>query len=197
MAKDPADRFQTAAAMRVALAQPPRRPASVPSGRRSTIWWIVPTVVLLAVGALAIAFGRDDDDPSSTVSSTVSSTAPLTGATAVVPPDTVAPSTAAPTPAPTTAPFTNPPTTAATIVAGSIEELVGLLDSNPDLFGERAEQLRRDLERIADGRGNDPERARRLLDDARRWVDDGELNPDVLPLLDQLVGPLAADEDED
>jgi len=197
MAKDPADRFQTAAAMRVALAQPPPRPASVPSGRRSTISWIVPTVVLLAVGALAIAFGRDDDDPSSTVSSTVSSTAPLTGATAVVPPDTVAPSTAAPTPAPTNAPFTNPPTTAATIVAGSIEELVGLLDSNPDLFGERAEQLRRDLERVADGRGNDPERARRLLEDARRWVDDGELNADVLPLLDQLVGPLAADEDED
>ncbi len=149
-------------------------------------------MLLLAVGALAIAFGRDDDDPSSTVSST----APTTGAPAVVPPETVAPSTAAPTPAPTTAPSTNPPTTAAPVVAGSIEELVELLDSNPDLFGERAEQLRRDLERIAGGRGNDPGRARRLLEDASRWVENGELNPDVLPLLDQLVGPLAVDEDE-
>ena len=192
MAKDPADRFQTAAAMRAALAQPLPRPASVPSGRWSIIWWIVPAVVLLAVGALAIAFGRDDDDPSSTVSSTASST----GASAVVPPETVAPSTAAPTPALTTAPSTNPPTTAATIVAGSIEELVVLLDSNPDLFGERAEQLRRDLERIADGRGNDPGRARRLLEDAGRWVENGELNPVVLPLLDQLVGPLAADDED-
>jgi serine/threonine-protein kinase len=192
MAKDPADRFQTADGMRAALAQRPPRAAPVPSGSRSAIWWIVPAVLLLAVGALAIAFGRDDDDPSSTVSST----APPTSATAAVPRETVAPSTAAQTPAPTTAPSTNPPTTAATIVAGSIEELVALLDSNPDAFGERAEQLRRDLERIANGRGNDPGRARRLLEDARRWVESGQLNPGVLPLLDQMVGPLAEDEED-
>ena len=146
-------------------------------------------MLLLAIGAAAIAFGRDDDDPSSTVTST----APPSGATTVVPPVTVTPSTALPTPAPTAAPATNPPTTAAPLVPRTVEELVALLDGDPGLFGERADQLRRDLERIADDRGDGPRRASRLLEDARRWVQEGELSPDVLPLLDQLVGPLASD----
>ena len=205
LAKNPADRFQTAAAMRAALADghptvvpPPgaaRTTTSLPTpgDRRSAIWWIVPAVLLVAIGAAAIAFGRDDDDPSSTVTST----APPSGATAVVPPVTVTPSTALPTPAPTAAPPTNPPTTAAALVPRTVEELVALLDGDPGLFGERSDQLRRDLERIADDRGDDPRRASRLLEDAREWVQEGELSPDVLPLLDQLVGPLASDSGDD
>ena len=203
MAKDPADRFQTAAAMRAALALPVPSRLPAPRVHRSAIWWMVPAVLLLAVGAWAIAFGRDDDDPSSTLSSTLSSTAPPSAATAVVPPVTVTASTASPTLTPTSAPAVIPPTTAAPVAPQTVEELIALLDGNPGQFGERTDQLHRDLERVADERGNDPRRASRLLEDARRWVQAGELAPEVLPLLERLIGPLTAgdegggDDDDD
>ena len=122
----------------------------------------------------------------------VSSTAPPSAATAVVPPVTVTPSTASPTLTPTRAPAVIPPTTAASVAPQTVEELIALLDGNPGQFGERTDQLHRDLERIADERGNDPRRASRLLEDARRWVQAGELAPEVLPLLERLIGPLTA-----
>ena len=42
----------------------------------------------------------------------------------------------------------------------------------------------------------DPERARRLLEQAEEWVQDGELDVTVLPILSDLLGDVAA-QDQD
>ena len=195
MAKDPADRFQTAAAMRAALAgaRPPSAAGAAPVPTRSTgsaIWWIVPAVLLLAVGALAIAFGRDDDDPSSTVSSTAPPSRRHRRRAAS---DGGTEHGCARRPAPTTAPATNPPTTAAPVAPQTDR-------------GARRAARRQSLTCSASGRTSCagtssgsptneatipgvPAASSRTLAGGCRT---GELSPDVLPLLDQLVGPLAA-----
>ncbi|MGI9054106.1 MAG: serine/threonine-protein kinase [Ilumatobacteraceae bacterium] len=170
--------------------------------------WLAALVALLVVAGVAVALRRNDGaaDPSSVTST---SAVPGTTPTGVVPPTSpsaVSETTVAPTTPPTTTPPTTPPTTTvAPTTAGSpvttappaqpttVGELVDLIDlGGPDRYGQRTGELLDELERIESGNGNEANRASQLLDDAATWVDDGELASGVLPVLRDLIGPLAA-----
>jgi hypothetical protein len=60
------------------------------------------------------------------------------------------------------------------------------------VFGARTDDLLDDLARVQ----GDPDRARRVIEQAEEWVQDGELDVSVLPVLDDLLGGLAA-QDQD
>ena len=206
MAKDPADRFRTAADMRAALADErlpattvvgtPRRVIEEPDRRvgtpwRPRLWWLALAVGLLGIAAAVVAFGRRDDETGG------GSTVPQTSAPA--PAATAAPTVAATAP-PTAPPATAPPITPSPTVAPApqtVGELTALLEASPDRYGERADELRQELSRIDGDSPNDARRARRLLDRAAEWVDEGELDGALLPVLETLLGPLVATIDED
>ncbi|MGI9030748.1 MAG: serine/threonine-protein kinase [Ilumatobacteraceae bacterium] len=182
---------------------PPAAPRSDPgpSPARRRWGWILALAVLLAVAAAAIVLGRDDD-PTDPTSPPTTATAVTAGTTATVqsapttsPPETSPPATTvAPetTSAPTEPPPTEPPPTEPAVTdpppAVLPNDLGDLLGAPGDLYGPRTEDLLAELGEV----GDDPERAQQLLERAGQWVDDGELNPLVLPVLEQLYGDLAA-----
>jgi hypothetical protein len=233
LAKDPADRFATADAMRRALtrpsvpaaAPPPTNvfsapvlpptvigpaPATVGGGppRPRRPWrWAVALGVLLALvaGAIALAISRRDggsdqqgsttDGPTTVASTTPpSTTTPPTTTTppaTTTPPSTAPPSTVAQTTTPAT---TSPPTSELPIVPilpDSLPSLVAALALDPGFYGERSADLADELAEV-DGR---PDRARRVLERAEAWVEDGELSPAVLPLLHVMLDGLANSDD--
>ena len=196
------------------LAAPVLPPTVIgPTARRSTDdgppppsrrWgWVVALAMLVAliVGAVAVALARQDDDADPTATTTGPGTGAVTETFA--PETTTAPATTpgpATTPAPTEPPTpatTAPPTAAPTTVEpptvpGIPSSLDELLNGGADVFGTRTDELLDDLARV---QGN-PERARRLIEQAEAWVQDGELDVTVLPVLDDLLGDLAA-QDQD
>ncbi len=204
MAKNPADRFVSAGAMRAALAgrtaaypEPVGATApAIPSSRRvdgrrgRRGWWWALAIGLVAVAAFAVAAARwnatgDDGSAATTV--------PAVTAT----PATVAPTAASPAGAvPATTPAaTDPPTTITTTVAPpapqSVGDLVALLEANPQLYGARTADLRAELAKI-DGNGrDDAKKAERLLAKAAGWVSAGQLDPAALPVLEAVAGPIA------
>lgn len=168
--------------------------------------WLVALAVLLAAAAAAIVLGRNDDSPDPPPSSTVATAVPAADtatetSTPITSPSETSPpvTTAAPqtTPAPTDPPATDPPETdppateppvtdpPSPELPNDLDELLGVPS---DLYGPRTDDLLDELVEV----GGDPERARQLLERANEWIQDGELEPGLLPVLDQLFGPLAA-----
>ena len=75
-----------------------------------------------------------------------------------------------------------------------------ILQADPGSFGRRADEVIRDLDKIRSGHGNVEQRATALLEHVGEWVDNGELDPTVLALVEPVVGPLTGDgrgDDED
>jgi serine/threonine-protein kinase len=190
MAKEPAARFASADEMRAALAVAPSAlphtavmPAPPAPARRRAVWWWLAVAAALAVGGVAIAVGRDDG-PEQAASVTVP--APSTPAASTQAPAPVATTPATTAPAPTTPPTTTPATVP--LAAADIAELVALIDAAPDRFGPHADQLRRDLARIADRDGRQRDRdVDRLLDRVASWTADGTLPPDAAALVSAVL----------
>ncbi len=207
MAKRPADRFGSATEMRAALAtgavgeSAPTsrypRPAIVtpPRQRRSrraaAVVSIVAAVVAAGLVVAAVRFGRDGEAASTTTAvpavttataTTLATSTPTTGAETTVPPTTDPPATD-PT---TTDPFAEP------LVPQTVAQLAALLDAAPELFGEHADEIRGELDKIDGKARDDPKRASHLLDQARRWTDDGELDPVALTVLRLVLEPIAS-----
>ena len=156
-------------------------------------------LVALIVGGVAVALARQDDgaDPTATTAGPGDGAATET----IAPETTTAPATTT-DPATTTAPTeppaatTSPPTAAPTTVEpptvpGIPSSLDELLNGGADVFGARTDELLDDLARVQ----GDPERARRLLEQAEEWVQDGQLDVTVLPILSDLLGDLAAQDE--
>lgn len=231
MAKDPSDRFPTAASMRVALSgataatttrllAPPMRPTEVipvpppvatttvapvhrAEQRRPQRWWLIPAVVLVAIGIAAFAVGSREDDGSSPATSALSAAAAPAAVetTALAPapsPVTAAPTTAPPQtqqPATTVPPNIVPPVEELPTTPETVEELIEVLDGNPDIFGPRTGDLRNELDQFR-GRG-DGQRARQLLERVGAWARDGEFTIEGLGIVVQLVAPIAVTGSDD
>jgi eukaryotic-like serine/threonine-protein kinase len=201
LAKDPAARFPSAAAMRSELASrttpyprpspmpatvlspsPSPSPSAAPPARRHSWWWVVTAaVVLVGVGLIVwVARQGDDGDPGT---ASVGSTSPPTAT--VAPTTTVATTVPTTTAAPTTTVATTPPQP--TTVAG----LLAAVAADPAMFGDHTREAAELLRRV-DGRGNDDrKRARTLLDHADKWVEDGEADPAAVAVLRAVLEPIA------
>ncbi len=207
MAKDPAARFASAEQMRAALSGAPvpvpplpaplqptaQMPAShVPAAGppRSFLarswWWLAAAGALLAVVVVVAVTRADDPDAGPPAATTTLQPAPSTTA---LPTTTAAPTTLAPT---TTAP---PPTAPASLpVPASVDEALILLEDAPERFGTRADELRRDLERIADHEGRDRD-VERLEDRLTEWTEDGTLPPDAASAIAAALATAANEDD--
>ncbi len=182
----------------------PGRPAEDGSPPPSGRWrWVVALAALVAlvVGAVAVGLARQDNgaDPTATTAGTGSGVASetISSATMAAPATTLGPATTAvptqpPPPATTSPPTAAPSTAEPPTVPGIPSPLDDLLNGGTDVFGTRTNEL---LDEIA-GVQNDPERARRVLEQAEEWVQDGELDVTVLPILNDLLGDVAA-QDQD
>jgi serine/threonine protein kinase len=190
--KDPTRRFPTADAMRSALAGAPTAPISAPTAgatevlpstapmrgrpRRRARWgWVVLGLLALA-GVFLIAWALANRDEGS-------------GPEVVSEPSTTTSTT-------TTTTTTTPPTTT-TPLPQTVDELVALLAANPDAFGEKGTDL---LDKLQEAQGEqDGEKAAKLIDEIDKWVGEGQLDPEIGALAQQLLAPLASQpvDDED
>ena len=149
-------------------------PATTPTPgapRRSRWPWAV-LAVLALVGAFMIAWAlanRDDGtDPTIAAEPTTTSSTTTT---------------------------TTPPTTT-TPEPQTIDELIALLAADPDAFGEKGEDLLDKLQEVQDEQ--DGEKAAKLIEEIDKWVDEGQLDPEVGSQAQQLLVPLATQSsDED
>ena len=96
-------------------------------------------------------------------------------------------------PAPATPPPTNPSAT-----PNSIGQLVWMIQSNPDAYGEKGSDLLKKLyelqhERIKHGDHHDhvTDRADKTIEDADKWMRQGKLDPNIVAHTKRLLTPLA------
>jgi tRNA A-37 threonylcarbamoyl transferase component Bud32 len=206
LAKDPADRWRSAADMAAALERARRQPERVeptavlpvaeappraPDQRR-TPRWLVPAVVavLVAAGIAGVALGNDPVDE--VVAQPTVTTAPAAGAT---PTDsaTVPATTAAPTAPQSTAPTTPPATAVPEIVPGfpetqDLDTFLRQLQANPAVAGTAGPVLAEELAAVLERNGRRrEERAQALAADVEEWVDSGELDPTLAAALVALL----------
>jgi eukaryotic-like serine/threonine-protein kinase len=93
-----------------------------------------------------------------------------------------------PEPTPTPAP---PPET------DSIGALIADLTEDPDAAGEKGEDLRDKLQDLLDKDEEDqPKEARKLIDEAAKWAEKGELEPSVAARTATVLAPIAQREDQ-
>jgi hypothetical protein len=200
MAKRPADRFPTAAAMRVALIDSPAgaplvatRPMAVPAPRRRRPAWLVPALVaaasaLLVGAALALAPGDDAGD-----ADTADTAAPSVALTTTLPPTTPTTTPTPTTPVPTTAvPTAAPAPPVPTDLAG----LIALLENDPAAAGRAGRPLLNQLRQVAEGDDDGATRADELLARLDEWVEKDQLDPDVVAAARSALVPIAAAGDE-
>ncbi len=175
--KDPARRFPSAEAMRSALSGGPTAPMPAPTAgptevlprtaptRRSAprrhAWPWVVLGALALIGAFMIAWALANRDDDPTV-------------------------VAEPT---TSSSTTTSTTTTTTPVPDTIDELIALLAANPEAFGEKGDDLLDKLQEVQDDQ--DAEKAAKLIEEIDKWVDEGQLDPDVGALAQELLLPLA------
>ena len=177
MAKDPADRFDSADDMRAALAAPgllhPLPPtqlmAAAPRRSSSPSWWWLAVGTTALVAIVVFAFGRRDE-PSAEPADTTTAPAPTTS---TAPATTTTSTTTTTTTTTTVAPTT---TVSALPASATVEEVIALVDTDPEQFGTHADELQRDLQRILDREGGQRERdIERLRDRLEGWTSDGSL----------------------
>ena len=200
MAKDPAARYPTAAAMRSVLAQtrgaeaeasaaPAAAPTEMmpaggwpPDSRAPSRWWWPAILGALAIaGVAAAAVLRDGDQAAAPTT-----TAPIAPET----PAAAAATTATTSTSPAATTTVAPTTTAALAAPDSVEGLISVLSATPDAFGAKVDDVIRELGKLDNGGGSEG-RAGRLLERAADWVDEGELEAIVLDWLRPVLEPIA------
>jgi eukaryotic-like serine/threonine-protein kinase len=222
MAKDPADRFESAEQMAATLrglpeprpvagppeaATPPVERTRVmvgpvqPARRGRAWWWVAAAALAVGIGAVIALAQRDDEPNASAGDLTATTVAPTANApettatpTTAAPGTTVAPPTTAPptTAPPTTAPPTAAPPPAAPPPPASLDELIALVEQDPGLFGEKANEFLDDLRRVADEEGRkQSDKAAEALRHAQDRVEKGELSPELLAIAMPVLQPFA------
>ncbi|HEX6312489.1 MAG TPA: protein kinase [Acidimicrobiia bacterium] len=183
--KDPERRFPDADAMRAALRGAPAPetaaaltapvtrtavlPAASPARRRRSGWWIGAAVAALFATGIAVGLVLFDRDEGPTAAS------PGTEASTV--PSEVSTTTTSP-----------PPTTTAPPAPQTVGDLVALLAADPSAYGEKGPDLLDKLGKAA----TDGKEAAKLSEEVGKWMADGELDPEVGTLAQQLLAPLAS-----
>lgn len=206
LAKSPADRYPDAAAMRAALRNPaaamaardhetiPSAAAVVstrrfdteamagsPAGRRPPRWRrsavLVPMAVAAAgLGAAALLLTRPDPGGERPEASARPTTTTTTVATTTT---------------------TRPPTTATT-VPPTIGTLTDLLAAGPASYGDKGQDLLDKLQEVQSKTGSDQaNQARDLIEEILKWMDEGNLDPDIGQQAISVLQPLAAPADDD
>ena len=204
MAKQPAARFGSANAMLDALTRATPAPTAVhPShgvvaptqvlspggygGRSGTPVWVALVALLAIAGVVVAAVVVTNDDADDAA-----------GATTVAPTTATAPSTTAVTTTtmtPTTMAVTTVPAFAGDI--STIDGVIAALEADPGRYGSATGRLVDDLDRIR-GNGNSAERrAAELLDQVPQWVDNGELDPAALTLVEPVLTAITGDHDDE
>jgi hypothetical protein len=221
MAKDPAQRFESAERMATALAArggatvamptpvvaPPAAARDAPeptqimltrvgSARRIKPWWWAAVAGLVVGGGVALAVAQRDDDPDA--SARTPGTEPVSPAsTSVVEvattlaPTSVPDTTAAPTAPPPTTPPPTPPPTVPP-PPDSIEELIVLIEADPARFGSQAPKFLDELRKVEDeNERKQSDRAEELLRHTDEWVARDELSAELVPIVEALLLPIA------
>lgn len=219
--KDPDRRFDSAAQMREALARPDAAQrtmaAPAPSGAAAATTQIVETagssafvragtgargplvvaaaavLVLVALGAFTMS--QDDGSPAAGAQTDPPTEPASTPTPTALPTPTPVPTPTA-TPVPTEPPPTAEPTAQATRLAQTPEEFVAALARDPDLAGEKGEDLLDKFEELLeeDEAGEQSKKARELIKETEEYVEKGELRPEVGALAIEILEPLAAQE---
>jgi eukaryotic-like serine/threonine-protein kinase len=148
--------------------------------RRAARWSVLVAAgaTLVVVIALVIALTRGNEGPSNLAS-------PSTTATPAT--------TAAPVPS-TTSGKIAPPTAA---LPSTIDALIARLASDPGAAGKRGPDLLKDLQALQTGGGKKSDakavqgRAKKAIGDITKWVRDGQLDPAIGALAQQILEPLA------
>jgi eukaryotic-like serine/threonine-protein kinase len=171
-------------------------------GRRRGRWVALALLVVVAAAIAPVAFAILDDsddgddgtptaatDPTVTQLSTTTVTAVSSTTATTAAPSTAAPETTAP---PTSAPTSTSPTSPSTLPS-SLDELIAVLEAEPQVAGARGEDL---LDRLDDVQRRDGDRQRSraedALEDIDEWVDDGELDPTFAAAARAVLEPIAA-----
>jgi eukaryotic-like serine/threonine-protein kinase len=203
LAKDPADRFQTARAMASALRRSPTgtqvmpavppRAADRPTGTGATRtrpdhrWLVVATVGVLVLSAVAAVVIADDDDVLAPGGTSPSSPATTPASTA---PTTVAPTTVATVP-PTTVPPV-PEVIPGFPATDDVAQFLAQVEANPSLVGPAGEELAEELAKVLEEGGRkQADRADELLEKLDEWAEEEELAPEIVAALQPLLVPLA------
>jgi hypothetical protein len=165
-------------------------------------WWALPAAALIALGAsIAFLIARGDHPQATapTAAPPTNAAAPTTTAppTTAVPPTTAALAITAAAPVGPTSSVSVSPTTRQVADPSTIDGIIVMLQADPAGFGQRAGDVIRDLDKIRSGKGNVGRRAEDLLEHVGEWVENGELDPTVLALLEPVVGPLTEDDEAD
>lgn len=211
---DPRRRFQSTAAMAAALrhataqvpptavsessALPPTEvaPAApqrlyLPRRRRRTtsLWWLaLAAVVVLAVGAIAIAAIGQRDDNDLTARDTQAPTSAVETAVTPVPPPSTEPSPSTPPPS-VPPPSVQPGPMSPLAAAIDLQTFVSLLTINPGMAGQHGEELRRGLDKIlrSPKSAKTGDRIAELADQVQRWKSDNTLDEAIADHLLRLL----------
>jgi serine/threonine protein kinase len=192
MAKDPAQRYRSAPAMNAALTEGSadvtadlRPSAQEPTQilapvdyrrRRRRPWWLV-GVAALAVASLVVW------NMASGLFSFITSGDPSESRSAL----------ASPTSSSVAMTTTAPPTTAPTTIDG----VIAALQANPDAYArQHTTSIVDELVKIEQGDAPS-ERAANLLDNIAEWVANGEVTPATLALVEPVLTPLIATQDDE
>jgi hypothetical protein len=137
--------------------------------------------VALTLGMLAVMFAvvvaravGEHDNPAGDATATTATPAPTTAPAITVPPAAAPPETASPDTAPQTQPAPPPPAPG----SQSIDELIAVLSSNPDAFGEKGKNLLKELIDLAQN-GNWGGRSAKLAEEINKWVAQGKLDATI------------------
>jgi hypothetical protein len=172
LAKDPAQRFDSASAMRDALrpqargddtvaidavdptrtSVAPIRAPMVPDRRRrgGTVRWMIAGALVAAAAIAGFAIARSGDNQATT--------------------------NAAVAPGPTTVPRS--PSTIG-LQAGTVSELIALLEGQPGAFGSASGDLVEELQRLLERPDRNGHQIEKLQADIDEWVSSGELDPRI------------------
>ena len=209
LAKDPAQRFADAGEMRRALRGDAvgAAAATVPLGaaaattqvlpnrdrrRGGTPWGIILLAAAVLLGALLLALlNRDDPTPAGERRQPREEQQDRQPAEPTVQP--TAPEEQEPTEAPTAEPSEEAPPPIPT----DLPSLITLLELQPEVYGTKQEDLRKGLQKVFEGEGDQQASdAQSLQDQITEWIENDELNPDIGNLAIALLEPYATQVDQ-
>ena len=199
MAKDPRDRWESAAAMRAALLAAgngratPTRVLPVDGRRRRHRALIAGAVTVVLLGGAAAAFDRAgtvlaSPSPDATAAEAAASSPATTAPAPTAPPATARPTTAAPAPAPQPADPSAAPDLAQ--LPTSLDELAAQLQEDPERYGRRGPDLFTLLESTSDK----PKDIRKAAEKIAAWVEHGQLDSVLAAAMLEALGPIPGED---
>ena len=217
LAKDPAERYTDAGEMRRALRgedvggafattrvlAPPAAATqvlerSVPPRRRGTPWGLIALAALALLGALFLLNAMTDDPPAEETRAERRERRQEQTEPAVTQEPTTAPEEDEEVePEPTEAPPPTEPAEEPPIIPTDIPSLIQLLESQPDTYGPKQNELRKGLQEVQDAEGvQQAEKANQLQGSLTEWTENDEIDPNIASLAFGLLEPYASQYEE-